>query len=232
MMVGLLLLLIVRSSLKLPAAVAGYLSFLLSGVRAAWLSWIIGFLLILKNAKPRVVVRVFVSVIFLLICLVPLVGDPRIASVVGDRAKTFTDLGHDESFGARLEMYRTLASEAMDNPFGHGLSNMTMTRQGMPIDSGFLAAIFSLGWLGAMLFAIGMLSLFLGRLQNLEKSDEFAGVSRAIVIAMLAQLVSGNIFTGINGAVFWIFIGLHLGASHCFQVGQAGSLSVAALETV
>jgi hypothetical protein len=232
MMVGLLLLFITRSPLKLPAAVAGYLSFLLPGVRAAWLSWIIGFLLILKNANPRVVARVFLSVILLLICLLPLIADPRVGSVIGDRVKTFTDLGHDESFSGRLEMYRTLAIEAIEDPFGHGLSNMTMTRQGIPIDSGFLSALYSLGWLGTLLFAIGTVSVFLGRPKSLEKRDEFVGASRAIMIAMVAQLVSGNIFAGINGAVFWIFVGLDLCASHRYQADQAGSLSAPVLEAV
>ena len=54
MMVSLLLLFSVSSPLKLPAAIAGYLSFLLSVVRTAWLSWIVGFLWILKNANPLV----------------------------------------------------------------------------------------------------------------------------------------------------------------------------------
>jgi hypothetical protein len=232
MMVGLLLLFIVRAPLKLPAAVAGYFSFLLSGVRTAWLSWVIGFLLILKNVQPRVVARVFLSVLLLLVCLLPLLADPRVASVVGDRVKTFTDLGHDESFSGRLDMYRILAIEAIENPFGHGLGNMTMTRQGIPIDSGFLTAFFSLGWLGTLLFAIGALSLFLGGPRNLEKGDEFVGASRAIMIAMVAQLVSGNIFTGINGAVFWMFVGLNLCTSHRLRADQAGSLSEPVLDVV
>jgi hypothetical protein len=225
MMVGLFLLFIIRSPLKLPAAVGGYLSFLLSGVRTAWLSWIIGFALVLKNAQPRVVVRVFVSVILLLVCLVPLVGDPRVASVVGDRAKTLTDLGHDESFGGRMDMYRTLVSDAIDSPFGHGLSNMTMTRQGMAIDSGFLAIFFSLGWLGTTLFGIGILSLFVAQQRIPEKSDQFAAISRTIMIAMLAQLIAGNIFNGINGAIFWIFVGMNLSALQVHQVGQARCFS-------
>ena len=228
MMVGLLLLLVTRSAVKLPAAVAGYLSFLLSGVRTAWLSWSVGLVLILKNANPRVIVRLFLSIILVLVCLVPLVADPRVATVVGDRLRTFTDLGHDESFGGRMDMYRILATEAVENPFGLGLSNMTMTRQGMPIDSGFLTAFFSLGWLGSLLLAIGTVSLFLGKPQNLEKNDEFARAGRVIMIAMLAQLVGGNIFTGINGAIFWMFAGLHLSASHRYQV-QAEHLSLSAL---
>ncbi len=53
MMVGLLLLLILPSRLKLPAAVTGYLSFLLSAVRTAWASWFIGLVFILKSVNPR-----------------------------------------------------------------------------------------------------------------------------------------------------------------------------------
>jgi hypothetical protein len=127
-----------------------------------------------------------------------------------------------------MDMYRTLATEALENPFGQGLGNMTMTRQGMAIDSGFLTAFFSLGWLGSLLLAIGTVSLFLGQTQDLEKSDEFARAGRVIMIAMLAQLVGGNIFTGINGAIFWMFAGVHLSASHRYQV-QAEQLRLPAL---
>jgi len=43
MMAGLLLLLMIRSTLKLPAAAAGYVAFLLSMVRTAWLACSSGF---------------------------------------------------------------------------------------------------------------------------------------------------------------------------------------------
>jgi len=93
MMAGLLLLLMIRSTLKLPAAVAGYLAFLLSMVRTAWLGWLIGFFLMLKNINPRVIIRIFLSAVVLLVCLLPLLNDPRLATVIGDRVKTLTDLG-------------------------------------------------------------------------------------------------------------------------------------------
>lgn len=230
MMVGLLLLLVMRAPAKSLAAVGGYVSFLLSGVRAAWLSWMIGFALMLKTLNPRVIGRVILSVVFLLICLLPLLADPRVAAVVGDRMRTFTDLGHDESFGGRMQMYRTLATDAIENPFGQGLSNMTMTRDGIPIDSGFLSAFFSLGWLGTVLFSTGVLSIFAGRPRVFEKRDPFAGAVRAIMIAMLAQLLSGNIFTGINGAMFWAFAGLSLSALQHHETGQANALEVRAQE--
>ena len=41
--------------------------------------------------------------------------------MIGDRLNTFSDLGHDESYGARLDLYRMLAGDAMHHPFGYGL---------------------------------------------------------------------------------------------------------------
>ena len=72
MMVGLLLLLAVRSRLKVPAAIAGYISFLLSAVRTAWLSWAIGLFVILKSANPRTIARICLSIALLIVCVVPL----------------------------------------------------------------------------------------------------------------------------------------------------------------
>ena len=226
MMVGLLLLLVVRSPLKLPAAAVGYVTFLLSIVRTAWLSWIIALALILRSARPRVVARVFLSIILLLVCLLPFVNDPRLASVIGDRVKTFADLGHDESFGARMEMYRVLVNDALENPFGHGLKNLEISH-GITVDSGILVVVFSLGWVGSTFFAAGTLSLFLQKKHPREASDEFGRVGKAVMIAILAQLLSGNIFVNVTGAMFWIFAGMYLGAHKYYENEQHAFSAVA-----
>ena len=211
MMAGLLLLVIMRSPLKLPAAVAGYLSLLLSVVRTAWLSWAVGFLLLLKSARPRLIVRVVLSVVLLVACLLPFANDPRLSVVIGDRIKTFTDLGHDESLGARMDMYRLLVEDVVNHPFGFGLKNVIVSH-GMALDSGVLQLIFSLGWLGTSIFAAGIFFLFSGH-GSIEKSDEFCAASKAIVIAVLAQIVSGPVFVNVTGAIFWIFVGMYFAAA-------------------
>jgi hypothetical protein len=211
MMVGLLLMFVGGSRAKLPAAIAGYLSFLLSIVRTAWLSWVIGAVWILKNAKSRSAIRILLSFVLLAVCLVPLVRDPRLAMVIGDRAKTFTDLGRDESFGARMEMYRLIVDDAIRNPFGHGLKNLEVS-SGVVVDSGFLAIIFSLGWVGIAFFTVGILSFFFSRNVQPETSDDFAKVANAIMVAIVSQLLGGNIFVNVTGALFWIFTGSYLGS--------------------
>ena len=211
MMVALLFLFAIRSPIKLPAAIAGYTSLLLSAVRTAWLSWVVGLIWILKHSNPRMMVRFVLSAALLVVCVMPLLSDPRMANVIGDRVKTFTDLQGDESFADRKEMYRVLVSDAVDNPFGHGLRNLEIAH-GMAVDSGILAVIFSLGWLGSMLFAAGIVSLFLKKTTWFASGDELPEVGKAIMIAILAQVVGGNIFVNVTGAMFWMLSGICLAA--------------------
>jgi hypothetical protein len=220
MMAGLLLLLVVRVPLKLPSACFGYVSFLLSVVRTAWLSWIIGFVLILKSANPRIIIRLVLSMLLLVACLVPFARDPRLATVIGDRFNTFSDLGHDESYGARLDLYRVMAQDAFDHPFGYGLRTLDTTHG--KIDSGLLFLVFSLGWLGSTLFLAGVFFIFWGG--ALTKTDPFFLAAKAITIAILAQSLSGPIFVNVTAALFWIFAGMYLAGSRYHQtLGPAGA---------
>jgi hypothetical protein len=207
MMVGLLLLLVVRSPLKLPAAAAGYVSLLLSVVRTAWLSWLVGLFLILKSANPRAIARICLSIVLLLACVLPLATDTRVATVIRDRADTFTDLSQDASFRDRTAMYRTLVADAMEAPFGYGFKDR-LDRKGFPVDSGILVAIFSLGWLGSLLFAAGIISLCFELRRAVDRSDHFSIAAKGIVIAILAQVIGGNVFANVTGAMLWLFAGL------------------------
>jgi hypothetical protein len=209
MVVGLLLLFAMRSPWRIPAAIVGYFSRLLSLVRAAWLGWLVGFVLIVAKVKSRLLVRILLSALVVFLCLLPFVTDSRVAPVVTSRFETFADLGHDESFGARSDMYGALIGQIVQNPFGIGLSDETMWHN-TPVDSGIISALFSLGWPGAFLFAAGILSALLtsGRIQS--RTDAFALVSRAITISLLVGILGGNVLVGITGTMLWTFIAIDL----------------------
>jgi len=211
MFVGLLLLFGVRSALKLPAAVAGYTSLLLSSVRAAWLSWVIGVVWIVKDASSRVKARIIFSTLLFLACLLPVLTRPDLALVIGTRLNSFADLEHDASLGARLEMYRQLLGDVAVNPFGRGLSN-DQVFHGYALDSGIIAAALSLGWLGTFMLGLAIGSLFIGKQRMSHLPDDFVRASKAIVIALLAQVLGGNIFVSVTGTMFWIFAGMYLAA--------------------
>jgi hypothetical protein len=104
-----------------------------------------------------------------------------------------------------------LTSEALNDPFGQGLNNLEVAR-GMAIDSGLLTLVFSMGWLGSALFGAGMLSLFLRKGRTLERHDEFLSVGKAAMIAILVQVIGGNVFVSITGVMLWMLAGMYLAA--------------------
>ena len=228
MIAGLLLLFGIRSRWKIPAAIVGYLSLLLSMVRTAWLSWFVGFVLILAKTKSRTLVRTLLSVIVIALCLLPFLADPRVAPLVKDRMQTFADLGHDDSFGSRADMYGELIGQSIENPAGFGLSNQTVW-QNTPIDSGIISMLFSLGWLGTLLFAAGVASIFLA-LRNCPGTDPFMVAGRAIATAIFVQIVGGNTFIGINAVIFWMFVGMNLSGNRVYETENARNLMPCANE--
>lgn len=213
MLAGLFILFEVRSPLKLPALVAGYLSLLLSLVRTTWLSWFVGLCVLLRKSQSRVIARMLALIILVIVCLLPFVDDPRIANVVGDRVQTLSDVSHDESFGDRLDMYRILIINVIDHPFGYGVSNQNVMDD-FALDSGILRMFFALGWLGTILFAAGVISLLVTGEGTLGKNVHSMAVYRSVMIALTAQVIGGNVFTGSNGLLFWSFAGAYLAGRH------------------
>ena len=204
--VGMLVLLETKSRWKLPAMLAGFVSLLLSVVRTAWLSLLVGVAILLTHAKPKVIVRVIFSALLLVVCAIPLLRDPRVSFLVSDRVKTFQDIGHDGSYQERSEMYRAVTSELVTNPFGQGLRNGIMVGRYV-IDSGFLATLLSLGWVGSLMFSAGISFCFTSSRQKGLPDDGSRGVATAVCVSMLAQLFGGNVFVNVSGMLFWLFAG-------------------------
>ena len=94
----------------------------------------------------------------------------------------------------------------IENPAGFGVSNETTWRN-MPVDSGIISIASFARMAGSFLFR-PVLFAPSGKAGEPQGSDEFMLVSRSIVIALLAQIVGGNIFVGINGVMFWTFVAM------------------------
>ncbi len=97
-----------------------------------------------------------------------------------------------------MEMYRVLTNDATRQSFW-SRTQESGSSHGMAVDSGILTVVFSLGWLGSLLFAAGIVSLFLRRKSWPANDDDFSGVAKAIMIAILVQVVGGNVFVSVTG---------------------------------
>ncbi|MDJ0691093.1 MAG: O-antigen ligase domain-containing protein [Xenococcaceae cyanobacterium MO_188.B32] len=162
MMVGLLLLFIIRGNLRFIAAGVGYLAFLLTRARTAWMCWVIGLLILLPSLKNKFQMRIIASLIALAIVVVPLTSIEPFSTVIGSRLESFSDISNsDNSYQARLEGYNELIGAAGAEIIGKGLGTRleSKTSQLAAFDNGFLVMVFTLGWLGTIPYLTGIFML-------------------------------------------------------------------------
>jgi hypothetical protein len=209
LMVGLLLLFSAHSRIKMLATTAGYSAFLLSLVRTSWLGWLVGLVVLARSTKGGQISRLLISMALLPVLVSPLMLNQEIATVVTDRLQTFHSTRQDESYQDRAEEYRVLLASLATDPFGEGLSNAE-TWQGYTMDSGIILIFYNCGWLGAALFLAGITLCVRSMPSGRNSDDPIVPAYRAVVVAMIFELLSGNIFTGPSGAMLWTCIGLGL----------------------
>ena len=220
MTTALLLLIVASSPLKVPFAIAGYVALLLTSVRAAWLGWVVGLFLLLRKARPKLMVQIFASMAVIALCVLPIVQNPQLAPMIGDRLKTLGDLKQDGSFQERQDMYKVVMGVVLHDPFGHGLRNQEIVHN-LAVDSGILTTILSLGWLGTALY-LGGVAFFAYQSGKREGENLSTHAFRAVCFASLAQYVGGNIFVNVTGAIFWACAGSAL-AGNRWQIAHTSS---------
>ncbi len=215
LMAGLLLLLSNQGVWRFPASVAGYLSFLLSQVRSAWLGWFVGLLALIPFLKPRFQMSLIATILILAVGVVPLTTVEPFSEVINSRVQSFSDAKGDESYNERMAGYTELFDEALGELPGRGLGfviSSSKTSFG-PNDSGILAILFSLGWFGTIPYMSGIALLFFSSFQGGETSfDPFVSTARGISLGVFAQIGLGVATAGVSGNLFWGFAGMAMAA--------------------
>jgi len=221
MTVGLLLLFIMKGKLRYIAAGAGYLAFLLTRVRTAWLCWAIGLLVLLPSLKAKFQVRVVASILALCLIVLPLTAIEPFSSVIGSRFESFSDISENTSYQQRLKGYNELIDAAASEVIGKGLGArlQSKTSKLAAFDNGFLVMIFTLGWLGTIPYLIGVLLSILRLLQSsIASFDPFVSACRSIAIATFVGQIGFNPVTmGEFAMSFWVFIGFGLAAQRYYR---------------
>lgn len=224
---ALLLLFSERNRLNMLAAVPGYIAFLLSMVRQAWGGWIIGFFILLILSHSRLRLRlIFGTSIVCLLALLLAMNEP-FSTIIDSRVRTLTNLKKDISLNARGSLYTNFSETALVNPIGAGLGrtgiSTKLSRDDKTIvkvaslDSGILDIMFSLGWIGALPYLIGLTYLLCKAWRSCLNSDVFAYAAVAIIVATIIQLPFANTIIGVTGMIFWGFLGMSLSAGKFYE---------------
>jgi hypothetical protein len=208
---GLLLLFNLKGKLRILAAVCGFLSLVLTMSRASWLSLVAGFIFLAFQLDMRQRFRLTIVAAACIIFLLAATQIPTVNDLVAERLRTISDPSHDVSYTARIEGHQEALRQIAQEPFGEGLGS-TDTEHGTegdddfigPHDSSLLEFLYSLGWIGTLIYAIGLGNLAL-QLMRSSKPDRFVLSSKAIVIGFIAQCLLNSVLLGVLGFMVWMF---------------------------
>lgn len=217
MMAGLLLLLNGEGALRFPASGVGYLAFLLSLVRSAWVGWLVGFITLVTSLKAHLQMRLIITILVMGLCVLPLTTMQPFSSVIQARIESLSKPKDDVSYNARSETYDRSLNLALSQGVGVGLGSIDRYNN-LILDSGVLEMLFTLGWLGTIPYISGIVLLLFNLWQSSNgRFDPFVGAARAISTGAIVQIVFGNMLLGISGMVFWGFLGIGMAGIKYYQ---------------
>jgi hypothetical protein len=226
---GLLLLFGLKGKLRLLAAACGFLALILTMSRASWLSLVAGFIFLALQLDMRQRLRLAIASVVCIVFLLASTQIPVVNDLVSQRIRTFSDPSQDVSYSARIEGHQQAFQQIAQEPFGEGLGS-TDTEHGTegdddfigPHDSTILEFLYSLGWIGSLIYAMGLGALGLQLLRS-GRSDPFVLASKAIIIGFMAQCLLNSVMLGILGFMVWIFASMSLAHTAIEEQEQAES---------
>lgn len=202
MTAGLLLLFSTQSVIRFPASAVGYLAFLLSLGRSAWLGWLVGLVSLAVSFKPKLQMRLLLTVLVMILCIVPLVTMEQFSQVIGDRISTLSDVENDGSAAVRKENFEQMFDMALTNYLGDGVG-------GIFYDNAILGFLVNLGWLGSLPYISGILLLVFNLFRESKANkDPFLSATQAIIISCLIRLPVNAVVIAASGIPFWFFLGI------------------------
>jgi hypothetical protein len=222
-MAGLLLLFNSQEALRVPAAIAGYLAFLLSAVRAAWGCWFVGLLTLLTSLKAHLQMRLIITILLIAVCVFPLTSMSQFSEGINSRVQSLGNLQKDNSAQDRAGIYRRNINLALSNGLGNGTGNLLIVKENgqlepIVLDSGILDLFFTLGWFGAIPYLAGIFLLLFELFQGSEsRLDTFVSTARAISLSLFLAIPFGTSTVSLSGIVFWGFSGMGMAARKYYQ---------------
>ncbi|AFZ34373.1 hypothetical protein Sta7437_0782 [Stanieria cyanosphaera PCC 7437] len=217
MQAGLILLFTHKKPLRIPAAIVGILTFLLTLVRSAWGGSILAMLLFIPSLKSKLQLQIISTILILGLCVLPLATVEPFASKISDRVQTLTNIKKDNSFRARQNRYEENLQASLSQFQGTGLGHtwsFNESKNGLSvtvIDSGVLDLFSTLGWVGAIPY-LGGLILMIANLFKFSQLnfDSFLSASKALILSYLIMLIISSGMISVSGLLLWGFIGLNM----------------------
>jgi hypothetical protein len=219
---GLLLLFIQKSPLRFLGFGVGSLTFLISRLRTAWLSFSISFLCFFLSSKSNTQLKTIVTIIVFILFIVPLLfyfsdSLTSVLTTISSRFQSFSN-SEDGSLMARKEFYERNFNYAISEFVGKGID--LGGKVGFSLgENGVMEILSSIGWLGTTFFAIGLISIITLLYQSPAHHDVFFIAARAIIVGSLAKMFISSFLFDEFAMPIWGFIGIAM-AAHKYYIYQ------------
>jgi hypothetical protein len=224
---GLLLLFNQGGKLRLFSVACGFMGLMLTVSRASWLSLAAGGVYLMMRAGISQRVRLAIGIFACGIFLMGLTQVPVVHELLAQRMETFSDPSQDASFSARLLGHQQAFHQLAQEPFGEGLGSTDSLHNTEgnddiigPHDSTVLEFLYSLGWVGTLVYMLGVGSLAV-RVMRAGRSDSFVVSCNAILIGFATQCLLNSVMIGILGFMVWTFASMSLAAQACAETEKA-----------
>ena len=211
MTAGLLLLFSYQSPIKIFASATGYLAFLLTLARSAWVAWLVGLFAFATNLDSKRQLKLLQIIAVTAVLIIPLTTIEPFSEEISSRFDTFTSLEDDNSLQARQRTYGSVFSRALLSFLGSGIS-------GKVYDSTILTALIHLGWIGSIFYMSGLLFLAYAIFSQAKGiSDPFFLSARAIFLSIFIKIPFGFVIVELNGVLMWSFLAIAAAAKMYHQ---------------
>jgi putative inorganic carbon (hco3(-)) transporter len=206
--------------LAIAGAVLLTVALSLTFVRSAWVALIaagIAHVIASGGRSARLVFGAAAVVVAATLALAPVSST---ADNVLARFNTIGNPGSDRSFSARSETFSEHLPPAVQAPVGHGLgtageaTRLTGESDLRAVDNGYLSLMYQVGPIGFLLVlaALGLITVAAWRgAQDRAPGQELRLLLFAMLVYLLVQLTSGDIFYGAAGVILWFIGGQVLG---------------------
>ena len=216
---GLLLLFNMKDKLRLLAAAFGFGGLILTLSRASWLSLAAGCVYLMFRLGMRERIRMAFGSLACVAFLIAVAQVLGVDGIILGRIGTFAQPGQDVSFSARVEGHQSAMRQLAQEPFGEGIGSTDTLHNTEgddaiigPHDSTLLELMYSLGWIGTLIYLLGLGSLGV-QVFRVGRIGPFALSTQAILIGFLMQCLLNSVLLGVLGFMVWTFAAMNLAAA-------------------
>ncbi len=208
--------LVSKGYLRIAAGAIGFPALLLAEVRQYWGVFALSTIIVIWGLGGKARLRTFVIALVVASIAIPILSVGPVATLVSKRFTSITNIQSDSSSNARKVLYARFVVTSITQPIGAGFGSFGGSAKLaggdlVDFDSGILAIPYLFGWVGSLVFvwALGQISVRI-LTSYLRSKNPIMIAASAVFFSMLAVLLFGQVFVGVEGMVVWTAAGLAL----------------------